>query len=356
MPTWARPSSHVTSRLQRFMTSLTICSAVWVGSVEHMAVGGRVPDGSRFSTQRRGKGSEPERDHNAVPVQISNVRSPSPSQSRGRFCQAVCEARTTRSSAGRSVPTRRGRPLVCRVCSGGGSGSTASRRPVVTSVTCGCRACRPRSSTREAVSPISVMERRGEPSTDQADHLMRPHPHGLLSRAQPFTPVRSGCQHTHERQRPPLCCPGERRHHRHHDPSQSRTPYRPLSAGESTLTVMASRADRATPAPFQRVIDHEIHAGSGWHNGLDDQHEHLATHRERRPLCSVTDLMEATPGGCPVEAFGTQSCCTGAASLRQQRSGSHRHPFSPCRSRTPWSKNRQNVSNGVGKGHEHPPG
>jgi hypothetical protein len=41
---------------------------------------------------------------------------------------------------------------------------------------------------------------------------------------------------------------------------------------------MASLADLAAPASFQRFIDHEIHASSFWHKGLDDEQEQLATH------------------------------------------------------------------------------
>src|SRR6266496_2234198 len=91
----------------------------------------------------------------------------------------------------------------------------------------------------------------------------------------------------------------------------------PLSAGEGTIAVMASEARLAAPASFQRFIDHEIPAFSGWHKGLDDQQEQLATHRERRPSCSVEDLMEATPVGCLVVAAGAQGCCGRAASLRK---------------------------------------
>src|SRR5258708_28443041 len=103
------------------MQSLTICSAVWVGSVEKSAFGGRLPEGSRVSTHRRGKGSEPERYYNAVPVQISRVRSPSPYHSRGSFCQTVSGSCKTCSSADRRRPSTRGRPIVCRVRCGGGS-------------------------------------------------------------------------------------------------------------------------------------------------------------------------------------------------------------------------------------------
>jgi hypothetical protein len=49
----------VVSRLQRFMKSLMSLSAVWVRSVEKRAFGGCLPDGSRVSTHRMGKGSEP---------------------------------------------------------------------------------------------------------------------------------------------------------------------------------------------------------------------------------------------------------------------------------------------------------
>jgi hypothetical protein len=41
---------------------------------------------------------------------------------------------------------------------------------------------------------------------------------------------------------------------------------------------MASLADLAAPASFQRFIDHQIHTGSGFHKGLDDKQEQLATH------------------------------------------------------------------------------
>src|SRR5260370_37216326 len=52
-PQRSLPDSSVRIKL------LMICSAVWVGSVEKMALGGRLPEGSRVSTQRIGNGSEP---------------------------------------------------------------------------------------------------------------------------------------------------------------------------------------------------------------------------------------------------------------------------------------------------------
>jgi hypothetical protein len=65
--------------------------------------------------------------------------------------------------------------------------------------------------------------------------------------------------------------------------------------------------------------------------------------------------MEHAPIACLVSACGTQGCCTGAASSSQQRSASHRHPFSPGWGGTHWRKDGQHVSNGIGKGHEASP-
>ena len=41
---------------------------------------------------------------------------------------------------------------------------------------------------------------------------------------------------------------------------------------------MASLANLAAPASFQRFIDDQIHAGFGWHKGLDNEQKELATH------------------------------------------------------------------------------
>jgi hypothetical protein len=43
---------------------------------------------------------------------------------------------------------------------------------------------------------------------------------------------------------------------------------------------MAALADLAAPAPFQRFIDHQVHAGSCRDKGFDDQQEQLATRRK----------------------------------------------------------------------------
>src|SRR5436309_331485 len=153
------------------------------------------------------------------------------------------------------------------------------------------------------------MERGGEPSANQADHLMRPHPHGLVSLAQPFTHAPRVVASTHKKGKAHLCFvqgsvtttaitihrrPGLRT-------SRSRL--------ESALSrECPRRLDLAAEASFQRFIDDQIPAFSSWHKGLDDQQEQLAAHCQRRPSCSVEDLMEATPVACHTVAAGTQGC------------------------------------------------
>jgi hypothetical protein len=66
--------------------SRMISSAAWAWSVENKAFGGRFPAGSRVSTQRIGKGTDPKRYQQAVPLQISSVRAPCPYQSKVRRC------------------------------------------------------------------------------------------------------------------------------------------------------------------------------------------------------------------------------------------------------------------------------
>jgi hypothetical protein len=39
------------------------------------------------------------------------------------------------------------------------------------------------------------------------------------------------------------------------------------------------RLDLAAPAPLQRFVNDQIHARTGWHKGLDNEEEELATHR-----------------------------------------------------------------------------
>src|SRR5437764_8123349 len=60
-----------------------------------------------------GKGSEPERYHSAVAVQISTTRLPSPYQSTVMRCHTVLGSCKTVSSDGKRFPTTRGRPIVC---------------------------------------------------------------------------------------------------------------------------------------------------------------------------------------------------------------------------------------------------
>jgi len=114
---------------------------------------------------------------------------------------------------------------------------------------------------------------------------------------------------------------------------------------------MPAFADLAAEASFQRFIDDQIHAGSGWHKGLDDQQEQLATHSQRRPAGSVEDLMEATPVARHLVASGTQGRSDCSASLGQQSPGEQGHQFSPGGSSKQWAKSHQNLYNGIGKGH-----
>jgi hypothetical protein len=195
-----------------------------------------------------------------------------------------------------------------------------------------------------------------KPAMDQTDHLVRPHRDGCVSRAEPFAHRRRRREHAQERQRSSLRGPRQRHDHRHHDPTDAWTAHRAFCAGTRTVAVMASCAELLAPPPLQGVIDDQIHAGAFWHNGFDEEPEELAAHRERRPACSSEDVVKEAPGPCLVMAAGSQGCCNGAASMGQQRCRSYRHPCSPRRSRTPWSKGRQNVSHGVGKGQEHAPG
>ena len=112
IPTWARLSWKVPSRLHRFLKSGTISSAGGLWSVEKRAFGGRFPAGSRVSTQRMGKGVEPNRYHQAVPVHRSKVRRPSPYQSTLTRSHAVLGSDKTCSREGSRSPTTRGRPIV----------------------------------------------------------------------------------------------------------------------------------------------------------------------------------------------------------------------------------------------------
>lgn len=41
---------------------------------------------------------------------------------------------------------------------------------------------------------------------------------------------------------------------------------------------MAAFADLAAPAPFERLVNDQLDAGSDWDKGLDDEQEQLAAH------------------------------------------------------------------------------
>ena len=87
-----------------------------------------------------------------------------------------------------------------------------------------------------------------------ADHLMCPHPHGLVSLAQLFTYAPRVVARTHQKGKAHLCArPRERHQHCHHDPAQARTAHRPLSAGERTRTVMPAEARSCCPSAAESV-------------------------------------------------------------------------------------------------------
>jgi hypothetical protein len=181
-------------------------------------------------------------------------------------------------------------------------------------VTCCIFTCRPRAHTREAASPITGRAIR-KPSINQADPLLHPQTDRRVPRAHLFTHVRSLRDHAHEWHNPSVRGPRTGDDHGHSDPSQARTPHEPHADGERTIPVMVQRADRAAPAPLQRVITDQIHTGPCWYTSLDEKHEHLATHRERRPSCSGEHVRNEALGGCLVVATGTQRCSDRPASL-----------------------------------------
>ena len=83
---------------------------------------------------------------------------------------------------------------------------------------------------------------------------------------------------------------------------------------------MPSFADLAAPTPLQRFVNHQIHTGSGWHKGLANQQEQLATHSQGGPACSVEDLMEEAPVAYRTVATSAQGSRNCATSLGQERS------------------------------------
>jgi hypothetical protein len=116
------------------------------------------------------------------------------------------------------------------------------------------------------------------------------------------------------------------------------------------LPGMAPCADRAAPAPLHRVVDHQIDTCSDRDNGFEEEHEHLTAPLSRRPTRSSEGLEKEAPVGRVLVATGTQSCRDRLASLSQERSGSHDHPFPPPGSGTPWPKDGQSFSHGIGRG------
>jgi hypothetical protein len=42
---------------------------------------------------------------------------------------------------------------------------------------------------------------------------------------------------------------------------------------------MSPKARLAAPPPLQRFVNDQIHTGSGWYKGLNDEQQELTTHR-----------------------------------------------------------------------------
>ncbi|HLI07346.1 MAG TPA: hypothetical protein VKV40_12320 [Ktedonobacteraceae bacterium] len=63
-----------------------------------------------------------------------------------------------------------------------------------------------------------------------------------------------------------------------------------------------------TPASLPRFVNDQVHAGSCWHKGRDDEQEQLATHSQGRPAGPVEYLMKEAPIACLIVTTGTQSC------------------------------------------------
>lgn len=64
-------------------------------------------------------------------------------------------------------------------------------------------------------------------------------------------------------------------------------------------------ADLATPASFQRLIDHQFHRAADLDEGFYNAGEQLTAHRQRRPARSISHLME--------RAFARESSSKGVA-------------------------------------------
>jgi hypothetical protein len=116
------------------------------------------------------------------------------------------------------------------------------------------------------------MERGGEPSSKQADHLLRPHGESLVSLAQPFTHAPRVEALTHKKGKAHLCfvqgsvtTPAMTIHRR---PGLLTDCFRLESARSRECP---RRLDLAAPPPFQRFINDQIPAFSCWHKRFDDQ-------------------------------------------------------------------------------------
>ncbi len=169
----------VTSKLQRFMKSLMICSAVWVGSVEKSAFGGCLPDRSQVAPIGWAKGQG-----KAIPQCCCRTDLHSP-----RTLAIPIQGGSARRFVGpvRPVPRKAG---ACRqhganqwyalsaleAAHGGPGVQPASRYQAHLLRIC----VQSQFEDRVAIAhrlDLAVWK----PSADETDNLMRPHPDGLVS-------------------------------------------------------------------------------------------------------------------------------------------------------------------------------
>lgn len=167
----------------------------------------------------------------------------------------------------------------------GRDASTASHRPVVTSVT-RLGLCMQTPFQHKGSCLTHQLERpAGKPSTNQVDHLRCPHPDRLVPLAQPFTHAQRVVARTPKNGHAHGCF--VQRRVTTTAITIQRRPGRldfPRATGKRTLTGLAPCADRAAPASFGRFITHQIDTSVCWYQRLDHEKQEVATHRSGRPV------------------------------------------------------------------------
>jgi hypothetical protein len=250
-----------------------------------------------------GKGVDPKRYQQAVPLPSSSGRGPSPYQSRMRRCHTVCGSCRRWSSEGSRGPRTRGRPKVCLPRAGAGWWITESKQKGAISVICSLAPCTPSSQMLSAMSPMSLIGTPRQPVAEHADELMCPHADRFVASPELRTHIRGGGQGAPKGQGPPLPCPGRCDDHRQHDPASARAADGSVVAGQGAIAIMSSCADPGSPAPFQRFVDHHNKRSSGLNEGLQDQGEEVPT---RLPRASPPRPSSPSPTPVPRHCHGAR--------------------------------------------------